>query len=145
MNVSSRRITAAAVGLTAVTLLFQAPAQAAMPTSKPTETKVCPNNPERKLRIWATKTVFAVDNPCRDWFVMWHVPFGSSDSSTQGVNVAGYSKVNLPMNMKAQAWGWDLRRNAPFCSQPESGTTAYYGDGHRLNLDNSGLSCEYDF
>lgn len=132
-------VAAVALGLLAV------PAQAAMPTSKPTETKVCPNNPKKKLRIWDTKKVFAVDNPCSDWFVMTPVPIGSSDSSTRGVNVAGYSKVTLPITMRNSNWGWRLSPTAPFCNQPESGTTAYYGDGHTLNLYGSGLGCDYDF
>jgi hypothetical protein len=135
-------VAAAAVALA---LLPHVPAQAALPKSKPTETMPCPNNPKKKLRIWAAKAPFAVDNPCSDWFVMWHVPTGSSDSSTRGVNVAGYSKVNLPFNMTTRSWGWRLSRTAPFCGQPESGTTAYYGDGHTLNLRDSGLGCEWDF
>jgi hypothetical protein len=128
----------------AVALAFlAAPAQAAMPTSKPTETKVCPNNPKKKLRLWATKTVFAVDNPCSDWFVMDYNSVGSSDSSRRGVNVAGYSKVNLPIpNLMNRDWGWRLSPTAPFCSQRESGTLAYYGDGHKLNLSGSGLLCD---
>ena len=134
-------VIAAAVALA----LLAAPAQAALPTSTPTIKKPCPNNPNKVLRIWATKDVFAVDNPCRDWFVMWHKHAESSDSTTQGVNVAGYSKVRIDMNMKVQSWGWELSRNAPFCDQPESGTTAYYGDGHVLNLFGSGLGCENDF
>jgi hypothetical protein len=131
----------------AVVLAFlAAPAQAAMPTSKPTFTKVCPNNPNKKLKIWVTKKVFAADNPCRDWLVITHKGAESSDSTTQGVNLAGYSKLNLPNDyLSKHVWNWGLSPTAPFCDQPESGTIAYYGDGHELKLSGSGLGCDYDF
>jgi hypothetical protein len=145
MLTARHRIATAALAVTAVALLPHVPAGAAMPKSKPTIKKSCPNNPKKTLKIWASKAPFAVYNPCSDWFVMWHKSPEGSDSTTVGVNVAGYSKVNLPINMKGRSWGWKLSPTAPFCDQPESGTTAYYGDGHKLNLRDSGLGCKWDF
>jgi hypothetical protein len=127
------------------------PAQAALPKFKPTETMPCPNNPKKSLRIWASKAPFAVDNPCSDWFVMEHPGGESSDSTYQTVNVAGYSKVNLPLNMKTRNWWWEMSPLPMYC-RSESGTTSYYGDGHRLILNSSenkrngdGLGCRNDF
>ena len=90
--------------------------------------------------------MFAAENPCREWLVITHKGPNSSDSTTQGVNLAGYSKLNLPNDyLIKHIWHWGLSPTAPFCNQPESGTTAYYGDGHELRLGGSGLGCEWDF
>ncbi|HEX2215059.1 MAG TPA: hypothetical protein VHH12_16715, partial [Mycobacterium sp.] len=98
-------MTVAAVAA-ALALLPHIPAQAALPKSKPTIKEPCPNNPKKTLRVWTSKAPFAVDNPCRDWFVILHKPLGQGDHAIETISVAGYSKVNLPIDMRTKSWRW---------------------------------------
>lgn len=91
-----------------------------------------------------------MDNPCRDWFVILHKPLGEGDYATETISVAGYSKLNLPIDMRTQSWRWLMRQGPIMCGEfgdRAFGTVskAYYGDGRKLNLGGSGLGCDYDF
>lgn len=136
-----RRLTVAGVAV-ALALLPHIPAQAALPKSKPTETKLCPNNPKKKARVWLTSKNFAAENPCNVWLQISYTGESSSDSTLNLVNVARNSKFNRSRDMSSQRFNWGLHEIPQFC-EFDSGVV-YFGDGYEWfpTREGNGLTCE---